>query len=409
MKILVVANSLSTKGGIGNCLYRQLLYMNEKKFNNKITVLLTDRNINDDIKQNLEGIEFKFFEYEEEIFSSYTDIAISYLKKLHIFKLIKFTYFRALYKLNFLAGYYKYCASKVKLLDEEYDIAISYNVPIQWIPAYISKYIKAKYKILWAHIDIDQNKINKIKGHSTLKVKDIKKFSEIIKIYDKICCVSETVKESIVNIFPFTESKSTVIYNLMDYKRVKNLSIENVNFGSEYKGIKLLTVGRTSMEKGIDLAVQTAKKLRDNGYDFKWYFIGDNHLTKEIKEYINENDLENNVILLGAKENPYPYFRMCDIYVHPSRIEGYCTATNEARMLGKAVVTTDVAGAKEQFKNNENGFIVRTDYNEIYGAIKLLIDQPDIRKKFEINNSLLTFSNDESLHMIDEILKNASL
>ena len=52
-------------------------------------------------------------------------------------------------------------------------------------------------------------------------------------------------------------------------------------------------------------------------------------------------------IFLGIKENPYVYMKQCDIYVQPSRFEGYCTTTNEARIVGCPSVRTDVSGADD--------------------------------------------------------------
>lgn len=88
---------------------------------------------------------------------------------------------------------------------------------------------------------------------------------------------------------------------------------------------------------------------------------------------------------MGIKANPYPYLKLCDIYVQPSRHEGYCITLAEARCLKKSIVTTDFAGAKEQIINNDTGFITEFDEEQIYIAVKTLIDDQKIRQKFESN------------------------
>ena len=71
--------------------------------------------------------------------------------------------------------------------------------------------------------------------------------------------------------------------------------------------------------------------------------------------------MENYVIILGKKENPYPYIKMCDVYVQPSRYEGKCVAVREAQILGKPVVITSYATAESQLEDGVDGIIVPMD------------------------------------------------
>ena len=70
---------------------------------------------------------------------------------------------------------------------------------------------------------------------------------------------------------------------------------------------------------------------------------------------IEENQLQDHFILLGMKENPYPYIKEADIYVQPSRFEGKSIAIDEAKILQKPIVVTNFSTAKDQIKNQENG------------------------------------------------------
>lgn len=85
----------------------------------------------------------------------------------------------------------------------------------------------------------------------------------------------------------------------------------------------------------------------------------------------------------------------CDLYVQPSYYEAYCTTTNEARILSKIVVATDVGGMREQIINGETGFIVDINVESIYEKIKELIDNPVEKKKIQENliNQTYEFSN----------------
>ena len=71
--------------------------------------------------------------------------------------------------------------------------------------------------------------------------------------------------------------------------------------------------------------------------------------------------MENHVILLGKRSNPYPYIKACDIYVQPSRYEGKSVTVREAQMLCKPVVVTNYPTAKSQVKDGIDGVIVPMD------------------------------------------------
>ena len=77
-------------------------------------------------------------------------------------------------------------------------------------------------------------------------------------------------------------------------------------------------------------------------------------------------------------ENPYPYISKADIYVQPSRHEGYCLSLAEAKCLCKPIITTNFTGAKEQIINGHNGYIVN-DEEDLYERIKFLIENPKER------------------------------
>ena len=100
---------------------------------------------------------------------------------------------------------------------------------------------------------------------------------------------------------------------------------------------------------------------------------------------IKKNNLEEHFILLGTKNNPYPYIKQCDIYVQPSRHEGYCITLAEARAFNKPIITTDFVGAREQIENGHDGLITKFDETEIYNAIKKLISNNTLCDKFRNN------------------------
>ena len=93
----------------------------------------------------------------------------------------------------------------------------------------------------------------------------------------------------------------------------------------------------------------------------KWYLIGLGPDEELIRKKIEETGMQEHVIILGKKENPYPYMKACDIYVQPSRHEGKCVAVREAQILGKPVIITNYETSVSQLKDGYDGVIVSMD------------------------------------------------
>lgn len=184
---------------------------------------------------------------------------------------------------------------------------------------------------------------------------------------------------------PSDEHKIEVFKNIISSESIKEMAQEKEEFDSEFKGTKIVTVGRLSKEKGQDIAIKVLANLIKNGYNVRWYCIGDGVDKKAYENLIEEYGLTSEFILLGSKENPYPYIKMADIYVQPSRHEGFCLTLAEARYLQKPIITTDFSGSYEQITDNYDGFIVRVDEDELYEKIKFLLNNPGKSNEFTMN------------------------
>jgi glycosyltransferase involved in cell wall biosynthesis len=128
--------------------------------------------------------------------------------------------------------------------------------------------------------------------------------------------------------------------------------------------------------------------------------LGEGPSRKEYEKLIKEDNIQNKFILLGSDPNPYPYIDQCDIYVQPSRHEGYCLTLAEAKCLNKPIVTTNFTGAEEQIINENTGLIVNINEFEIYNAVKKLIINRDLCMKLSKN---LTEENFDSPIEMDKI------
>ena len=178
--------------------------------------------------------------------------------------------------------------------------------------------------------------------------------------------MSNYIRESFLRVWPERKDKIAVFYNFVNKKRIVKLAKEGESFQQNDKSkFKILTIGRLSYEKGYDLAIRAGRILVENEIPFVWYICGDGNEKSNIEDSIEKNNLSRFFKILGNKSNPYTYLKDCDLYVQPSRLEGFCTTTNEARLLCKPVITTDVSGAQEQFIDNYTGWIIPKENPEI--------------------------------------------
>ena len=163
----------------------------------------------------------------------------------------------------------------------------------------------------------------------------------------KIVAVSEPLAEEMRSKFPELSEKVVAIPNILTGERVLRRGSE-FDPGFPADTFNIVTVGRLHHDKGPDLAVEAAAILRDRGLNFRWYLVGNGPEEAHLGEKIQEYGLETAVILTGLRENPYPYMKNADLYVQPSRVEGWGLAISEARILGRPVIATDTLGARAQ-------------------------------------------------------------
>ena len=279
------------------------------------------------------------------------------------------------YLLSFLvkkkANYIQYILQAKTTIKQkkEYDLAISFDGPTAYGNFYTIENINAKHKVLWIHGDV-------IKEGAT---------SYLIKMYylqyNKIITVSGDAKNVLISVFPSLSNRIQVQYNYVDYETIRNKAKCQTDTFIKSRILKITTVGRLAVDKGVITIVDCCKKLKMRNIPFCWIVCGDGPLKNVIEKLIIENDLQDELILTGNKMNPYPYIYDCDIYVQPSVQEGFCTTTNEAKVLCKPVVTTDVCGMREQFENGVNGIIVNNDVDEICSAILRVYLDNELRER----------------------------
>ncbi len=226
--------------------------------------------------------------------------------------------------------------------DVEYDLCISYLTPHN-----IGRdKVRAKKRLAWIHTD-----------YSTVDI-DVVRELPVWGAYDHIASISHDVTSSFLNAFPSLSDRIIEIENILSADFVHSRAERSVELPET---VRLLSIGRYCTAKNYDNVPDICRRLRLQGVDAKWYIIGFGGSEELIRQRIAEAGMEEHVILLGKKDNPYPYIKACDIYVQPSRYEGKSITVREAQILCKPVVVTNYPTASSQIKNGVDGVIVPLD------------------------------------------------
>ena len=245
-----------------------------------------------------------------------------------------------------------------------YDLAISFLTPHR----IVAEKVKAKKKIAWIHTDYTRVWVD---AEDELKV---------WQKYDYVASISGDVTNTFLQVFPSLAPKIVEIENILSPTFVrKRAELQNVDKEIRHEGaITLLSVGRFSDAKNYDNVPDICKRLiNKTKLNIRWYIIGYGGDEALIRQKIKEAGMEEHVILLGKRSNPYPYIKACDIYVQPSRYEGKSVTVREAQMLCKPVVVTNYPTAPSQIRSGIDGVIVPMD-NEgcANGLAEVICDKP---------------------------------
>lgn len=277
-------------------------------------------------------------------------------------------------------------------IDKEYDLAINFL----GIADVLGQKVKAKKKLAWIHTDYTKLVPN--------KKLDMDTYSKV----DYIVTVSKDCENQFLSVYPMLKDKSLVVENILSEKFIREQANEKIvddKFEFNNDQIKLVSIGRFTDAKNFDNIPQICKLILEKGIDVKWYIIGFGGEEVLIRQKIKEFDMEQHVIILGKKENPYPYIQACDIYVQPSRYEGKAVAVREAQILNKPVVITDFETSKSQLTDGFDGVIVPMDNEGCSDGICNLIKDKELQQRLIENTKITDYTNKQELEKIYALLE----
>ena len=283
---------------------------------------------------------------------------------------------------------WKYCNPYFPKVEEEYDVAISYL----WPHNFVAEKVRAKKKIAWIHTDYSN-----ISPDRNIDLEVWDKFDSIVGVSEK--CVATFLK-----LYPSLKEKCVVVENIASPEFIRKMSEEQVSEEFEKDKFNLLTVARFSHAKGIDQGVEAIKLLRDRGIDnIKWYLVGYGGDENKIRELITRYSLEDMIEILGKKDNPYPYMKMCDLYMQPSRYEGKAVTVVEAQILAKPVLITNYPTAHSQVVNEVDGEICELSIDGIANGVEKFYRDRDFLERYRSNCESRNYKNKEELKKLYEL------
>lgn len=342
---------------------------------------------------NIVEIPLKYKIFSEDLFKSFFYLFLRGNLKLAYARLM-FMFKNRLCKSKSKAEQYswEYQSKAWDFIQKEYDTAIGFleKTSIYFV---VDK-VKARKKVGWIHTNYSNSGMD--------KNFDMNYFKKL----DHIVTVSEECAISLRNIFKENKEKINVIFNIVSPRIINSLStspiVDEKLFEKEY--INILTVARLSHEKGIDIAINSCKRLLSEGFKVRWFVIGEGNERRMLEKNINDNNLGGNFKLLGLKENPYPYIKNADIYVQPSRYEGKSIALDEAKILKKPIVVTNFETVNDQIINETNGLIVDMSDVGISNGIKRLIEDAKLKQDLLTNLSKEKLGTEQEINKLYKII-----
>ena len=274
--------------------------------------------------------------------------------------------------------------------DKEYDLAISFLTP-----HYICLHkVNAKKKIAWIHTD-----------YSTIGIDEVTEY-DMWKEYDGIISISEQCTEAFLSRFSNLRNRIIRIDNII----TRNMIIKQAENAVLCKqmdddAIKLLSIGRFTYQKNFDNIPEICQYIVRCGINVKWYLIGYGSDGDLIRSKIESCHMQKHVIILGKKENPYPYIKACNIYIQPSRYEGKAVTVREAQILQKPIVITDFPTAESQLKDGYDGVIVPMDNQGCAEGIINLIKDEKLQNELINNMKQEKYSNENEIRKIYSLIE----
>lgn len=257
---------------------------------------------------------------------------------------------------------------------------VDFDMAVAWIEGgaayYVADYVRADRKAALIHVDYGSA------GYTRAMDRDC------WAAFSAIFAVSDEVRRNFAALYPEYASRLKVFPNLLALDDIRVHAREGSGFSDSYGGMRLLTVGRLTYQKGYDVALEALALLKERGAAVRWYVLGEGEERKALERKRAKLGLTEDFVLLGAVDNPYPYYAQTDIYVHATRFEGRSIALQEALALGCAVIVSDCAGNRDEIMDGWNGLLCPLDPTAMADCIQRLMGDEALQRELGAHAAL---------------------
>lgn len=235
------------------------------------------------------------------------------------------------------------------------------------------------------------------------------------KSFNKTILISEDMVSDYLECYPFAKEKIVQIYNPIDIDDIKKKGEDSSELTlKELELLKeeyLIAVSMLNKRKARDELIKVFKNIIDKGFKEKLFILGDGPERKNLEQLVKELKLEDKVLFLGMKSNPFIWMKNAKFLVHPSYSEGFGYVLAEAMAVGCVSISYDCpVGPSDVLERGKSGILVEMgNLVELENAIEtLLTNKEELSElKSNIEKRVYDFSVEKCVNkfevMIDEL------
>lgn len=269
------------------------------------------------------------------------------------------------------------------LKDRQIDIIIDIDIVLDVLSIPAAKWMKTKV-VSWEHFNCEFEQ-------QILYRRLISKLT--VRFSDYIITITEEDKENYRRILG-RKTRICAIYNMVPNMQ-RNAEVVRENW--------IVTTGRLTYQKGIEYLARIVVPVLKEHQDWKWFILGDGEDRKFLEQAISENQLKDQLILMGTVENVDWYLNQAKLFVLTSRYEGFGMCLVEALQMQVPCISFDIKiGPSEIITDNLNGILIPPfECEQMIHEIDNLIKHPD--KLAEMSaNTMIGFERYQDEHIIEK-------
>lgn len=267
-------------------------------------------------------------------------------------------------------------------------------------------------KILWIHNILYKRKYEIRSFRERLAVwlnkKQLNKVQQSYSKFDKVICVSDAARNAYISVLHndrMPQQDIRVLYNALDLSKVRELAKEPITDLPQDR-TNFILITRASPEKRVDRLINAIFLLKNEGYHFHVYIIGEGIGNDEMKNDLEQKGLAGTVTLKGRVDNPFPCILQSKWSLCVSERESFSLSLLESMALGTPVITTDCGGPRDIVDGGKYGLLVDNSAEGVYKGMKMVLDDPTLSAKYseQLDKAVTRFDYKGWLGNVDDLL-----